>query len=246
MSATDENLVIPDRCLVAFVDDTGHEALVKGQPVYGLGGCAAMGRDLDRIITKPWRAVRQLVTSSPDTQLHASEFPDSKENIAAVSEFFHKQPFYRFGAIFTVDTKLDGRLSLLRAMKCVLEKRIADIVQRTLCKETKVIFESSDRADKLIKDAFRDFEVYRGWKHIPSECYFMPKSAGSAALEVADFVIHSIGRQARHNLKQRGDFVPDFRAVFHAVDRKLASFIEVTSVTVESQATAVGPSNSLD
>ena len=30
------NLVLPDSCLAVFVDDTGHEALVEGQPVYGL------------------------------------------------------------------------------------------------------------------------------------------------------------------------------------------------------------------
>jgi hypothetical protein len=28
-----ENLILPDRCLAVFVDDTGHEALVPGQPV---------------------------------------------------------------------------------------------------------------------------------------------------------------------------------------------------------------------
>jgi hypothetical protein len=32
------SLALPDGSLVVFVDDTGHEALVPGQPVYGLGG----------------------------------------------------------------------------------------------------------------------------------------------------------------------------------------------------------------
>jgi hypothetical protein len=243
MSATDrgENLVIPDRCLVAFVDDTGHEALVKGQPFYGLGGCAVMGRDLNRLITQPWRAVRQYVTGSPDAQLHASEFPGTEENIAAVSEFFRKQSFFRFGAIFTADTELDDKLSVLRAMKVALQGRISEIVRRTLCKEVKVIFEASDRADDLIKEAFQDFEVHRGWKHIPSECYFMPKAAGSEALEVADFVVHTIGRQVRRRLKERGSFVPDFRAIFHAVDRNLTSFIDVASVVVNDGRTPPTP-----
>lgn len=47
-----EQLILQDRCLAVFVDDTGHEALVKDHPVYGLGGCAAMGRDIDRIIAQ--------------------------------------------------------------------------------------------------------------------------------------------------------------------------------------------------
>jgi hypothetical protein len=49
------------------------------------------------------------------------------------------------------------------------------------------------------------------------ECYFMPKAVGEPALEVADFVMHAIGRQARHNLTRRGNFLRDFCAVFHAV-----------------------------
>jgi len=87
----------------------------------------------------------------------------------------------RLGAIITVETKLAGELSLLRTMRYVLEKRINEIVQRALCKEVKVIFESSERADKLIQEAFRDLELHRGSKLIPSECYFMPKSAAEPA-----------------------------------------------------------------
>jgi hypothetical protein len=67
-------LILPEKSFVVFVDDTGHEALVPGHPVYGLGGCAAMDKDLDRIIRQPWREVRRKVTGSPDTPLHANTF----------------------------------------------------------------------------------------------------------------------------------------------------------------------------
>ena len=99
-------------------------------------------------------------------------------------------------------------------MKGVLQKRINDIVQMTLCKEVKVIFETSERTDRLIHEAFQDFEVHRGEKHIPSECYFMPKSAAAPAMEVADFIMQAVGGQMRQNLRQRGSFHQDFRAVF--------------------------------
>ena len=68
-------LSLPDDCLVVFVDDTGHEALLKDHAVYDLGGCAALARDLDRIIRDPWREIRRLVTGSEDTPLHANTFP---------------------------------------------------------------------------------------------------------------------------------------------------------------------------
>ena len=55
-------LVLRDRCLAVFVDDTGHEALVREQPVYGLGGCAALGRDIERLIHQPWKELRRRVS----------------------------------------------------------------------------------------------------------------------------------------------------------------------------------------
>jgi len=118
----------------------------------------------------------------------------------------------------------------MQAMKEILEQRIGDIVQRVLCTEVKVIFESSERANRIIEQTFEYFELFRGSKHIPSELYFLRKSAAEPALEVADFVMHAIGRQARHSLKQPGSFVPDFCAVFHGVDRKLTSFIQVAAI----------------
>ena len=230
-----ESLDLPDHCLAVFVDDTGHEALVRGHPVYGLGGCAVLGRELVRLIWKPWKEIRKRVTGSPDTPLHASEFPKiaKPSDIQAVAEFFRVQPFARFGAIITAETKLADDLTLMETMKGVLEGRINEIVQWYLCRDVKIIFEASERADKLIETTFQNFEFRRGWKQICSECYFMPKAAAEPALEVADFVMHAVGRQARKNLQNPGkiQFVPDFKAVFHDVDRKLVSFIQVASVT---------------
>jgi hypothetical protein len=232
-SSSAENLHLPDRCLAVFVDDTGHEALARGHLVFGLGGCAVLGRDLVRLIWQPWKAIRKRVTGSPDTPLHASEFAKiaRTSDIEAVAEFFRVQAFARFGAIISVNTKLEDELTLMQTMKAVIQQRVNDIMQPTLCRDVKIIFESSERANMLIQETFQDFELRRGWKHIPSECYFLPKAAAEPALEVADFVMHAVGRQARRNLTNRGSFVPDFKAVFHAVHPTLVSFMEVESVT---------------
>jgi hypothetical protein len=82
------NLILPEGCLVVFVDDTGHETLVRGHPVYGLGGCAVMSENLDRIIRYPWREVRKQVTGLPDAPLHANTFSGvaRREDIEAVAE----------------------------------------------------------------------------------------------------------------------------------------------------------------
>jgi len=115
-------------------------------------------------------------------------------------------------------------------MKGVLEKRIEEIVQLTLCKEIVIVFESSERMNDRIESTFQSFDFRRGEKQIPTECGFMPKAVGEPALEVADFVMHAIGRQARHNLTKQGSFLADFCAVFHAVDPKFTSFMEVDAV----------------
>jgi hypothetical protein len=67
-------LTIADQSLVVFVDDTGHEALMQGHPVHGLGGCAIMASDLDSVIRHPCHEVRRKVTGSADTSLHAAAF----------------------------------------------------------------------------------------------------------------------------------------------------------------------------
>jgi hypothetical protein len=240
---TDETqLILPPECLVAFVDDTGHEALVPGHPVYGLGGCAVMEHDLERVIRQPWREVRRAVTGSPDTPLHASTFSQSasRQDIEAVAEFFCRQPFARLGAIISISTTLLQELGPVRTIAKTLQNRVVEIAQWTRFSNLKIIFESSDRADPLIKDAFRDFGLEEDGKPISVDCYFMPKSAGEPALEVADFIMHAVGRQARKNLKQCDGFLLDFQAVFHSVDRKLASFIEVNSVSKHEPSAASG------
>ena len=217
---------IGDRCLAVFVDDTGHEDL-KGQPVYALGGCAVLGRDLERIINKPWREVRERVTGSPTTQLHASSLVLQPAHIDAIANFFQVNRFLRFAAVFTKETRLVDEFSRMRTMKAALQNRINTIVGTTLCKQVVVIFEASQRTDKLIQDAFQDLEITRGSKSIPSKCCFMPKSAAEPALEIADFVMHAVGGQARQNRKQRGIFRADFCAVFHSVEPQFTSYTEI-------------------
>ena len=171
-------LEIGGRCLAVFVDETGHEEL-KGQPVYGLGGCAALGRDIERLLDTSWREVRRRVAGSPNAQLRANGLRPKPGDVEAIEAFFRTHHFWRLGAVITRTTKLPDELSRVRMMKGVLQNRVKEIVGRSLCKEVAVIFESSQRTDRLIEEAFQDFEVARGSKRIPSTCYFMPKSAAA-------------------------------------------------------------------
>jgi hypothetical protein len=92
--------------------------------------------------------------------------------------------------------------------------------------------------DRLIEAAFQGFGLEEDGRPIPVECCFMRKEHGEPTLEVADFSMHAVGRQARKNLNERGVFVPDFECVFHSVDRRLTSFMEIASVTPTDPAKA--------
>jgi hypothetical protein len=178
-------LTLADDCLVVFIDDTGHEALVKGHPVYGLGGCAALVRDLNRIIRSPWREVRRQVTGSPDTPLHANSFVGfaTDQNIGTVADFFHTQPFARLGAIISFKTKLADQLGAVPTIAKVLQERIREIASRTAFRSIAVIFESSERADRLVEQAFQGFRLQEDGKPLPVECYFMRRSTANRRLK---------------------------------------------------------------
>ena len=222
-------LTLPESSLVVFVDDTGHERLVKGHNVYGLGGCAVMANDLDRVVRQPWHAVRRRVTGSADTALHAASFARTatQEQIEAVAEFFRTQPFARIGTTVSVKSRLTGDLGPIDVIAGVFKNRIVDIAKWTRFTEVHVVFESSDRADRHIEAAFGEFRIEENVTAIPVECYFMPKAAHDPALEVADFVMHAVGRQARRKIDGKSGFAPDFAAVFHGQDAKRVSYMDV-------------------
>ena len=223
-------LELRENTLVVCVDGSGHEALVEGHPVYGLGGCVALARDFDRLIRHPWHEVRRQIVGSPDAPLHAASFSrqPSEREITVLSEFFRKQGFARIGATVSRATQRGG-LSPVQIIAGVLKNRIVDIARWTSFTEVSVIFESG-RADRLIEEAFGDFRLEENGRNIPVECYFMPKSAGDASLEVADFIMHAVGRQARRRIEGRDGFAPDFAAVFHGQDPKQVSYMEVAEV----------------
>jgi hypothetical protein len=123
-----------------------------------------------------------------------------------------------------------GDLGPVNAIAGVLKNRIVDIARWTRFSEVNVIFEASERADRHIEAAFQDFRLKEGGAQIPVECYFMPKAAHDPALEVADFIMHAVGRQARRRIEGKEGCAPDFAAVFHGQDSKRVSFMDVSEV----------------
>jgi hypothetical protein len=239
----DQNFSYDLDCLLMFVDDTGHERL-KGHPMYGLGGCAVLGRDYQRVIVEPWLRRRAGTTGSAETPLHAADFGRiaSKANMAAMNRFFRTQPFFRFAALGTLATKHPRDRELMAWVIDVLkQRRLLEIVNRTPARSVALIFETSQRSDKLLMEYFGQLHLSEDGKEIPVHQFLMPKDASEPGLEVADFVINPAGRYARHRFFGNAGFPPDFEAVFHKCDRVLTSFICVENVELSDPSETVSP-----
>jgi hypothetical protein len=220
--------------LVVFIDDTGNQSLPEQDPIYGLGGCAILGRDYIQQIYDPWREVRRKVTGCPDTPLHAADFSKfARENsqcYEVVNEFFQGS-FYRFGASYTKKTEFLDGISNWHAMHLVIKARILDIIENIFCDHILLIFESSEKDNKNIATAFENIMISKDNSEIKISLYFMDKSKNEPGLEVADFVVNPIYSYIKKSLNNHNSESPDFNAVFRSVDREYVSFIDVTSIS---------------
>jgi hypothetical protein len=111
-----------------------------------------------------------------------------------------------------------------------LRKRWEELTPRVRPTPTEVafIFEASERGDALVKRYFSDIVVTIAGARVPIQG-IMPKWAGDEALEVADFIVHAAGTQARNWDTGGKRFRRDFEAVFQA-NALWSSFNAIESV----------------
>jgi hypothetical protein len=228
------NLILPPYAACVFVDDTGHEDLA-GTSFYGLGACAVLGCEYDRLIRAPWSHVRNVVNGDPAAPLHASDLTGraTPEQLHHIAQFFREQPFGWLGATGTSTTILPDGEPLMRFVVEILKPRIVDVLKWMPFTSIIIVFEDNPRANRLIEQYFGNVQFQADGKAIPAEFYFMPKSSGDPALEVADFIANAIGNQARFKqVDKMPGFRKDFQAVFHDIDPKLASFMGIEKVEI--------------
>jgi hypothetical protein len=227
----------PD-CLLSFinevVDPTYRDPV---NPVFGLGGCAVMAGDLDRLIRQPWDAVRLVVGRSATAKLHAARcerrMTPAKEK--AIRTFFIEQPFRRLAYLSSNRTQhiQEGQLDdmVVRSTAAVLLKRVIEVAKWTPFSSLAVIFEHSKHLTPRLESALADLHLAENGRVIPHEYYVMAKSAGEPGLEVADFMMHTIAGYCRSGRDPQGKFAARFSAIFGTADDRLSSFIEGDSVT---------------
>lgn len=218
---TDETLVPTPTTLLAFIDETGNEDYSDPKnPTFGRGGCAVMGRDYRSLIKKPWRKLKRERMGGANKPFHATEFEQSRPTKAQISGIngFLKKPFWRFAAMSDSRTELPKGIDGHRAISLVtinfIRRLVATYEDVT---DVALVFEASGRGDKLVE---RDFDlanmnlVNGAGKLLEVEGCFTEKKHLEPGLEVADLIVHTAGRQRRHQIAGKQGAVKDFEQTY--------------------------------
>lgn len=227
------NLILADDVFVVALDDTGHEELHNANgECFGIGGCAFMVSDYQRLVEAPWNSMLQQFFPNISRPVHAVEhFRNlTKEQMSALTHFFTKFEFFRLAVTVSIKTINSTDVSYIEIVGASILQRIAEIAAHASFSRVFILFEASERIDKNVMQALSGKKLSSGDRDFPVELGIIPKSACAAALEVADVIAHTAGGQTRHRNGSDSPLVrKDFKDIFQTVDRRLVSFMEITS-----------------
>jgi hypothetical protein len=224
-----EELIPANDCLLVFVDETGHETFAGDQPYYGLGGCAVMIAAYEPLKAR-WKDLRRLINGREDIPLHAANLKFDPAHLAALVEFFQTPAFFRLAVTTTETMEYPSYLHSVQPVMELLKKYVISIISVTPCQSVALIFEQSQRGDRLLQQYFGTLEVQEDGKPIPVEYCICPKSSAEPGLEIADFIVNAAGSETRRRARTVPGFSKDFEAVFHSVPSTLHRFCMIERV----------------
>jgi hypothetical protein len=223
-------------CLMVFIDETGNDALSdKRYPIFGLGGCAVLVSDYEKLISIPWNNLKNDYFKGADKPLHASELKSpTPEQLQALNDFFKNNGFARVAGIVCKNTIIDNNIGIYEIAARFLLERITDIRMGEIT-SVALIIEESSRDYKLTKKYFAKYKIKTEKGEMPTHYFLLGKSLNLPGLEVADFIIHTAGAQVRNrfiNKSEKGR--KDFEIIFKNVDKKLTGFGAINSAKKSS------------
>ncbi len=232
-------LRLGENTLLIAIDDTGHEEFQDpNHKVFGLGGCAVLVKDYPRLIEQPWNYMCDRFFPEEKRPLHATDIKFSTEQIEAVNHFFTNFQFFRIAAVSShraVNSTDEDYINILGA---ALLKGICDVAKWASFDRLVILFESSDRIEDRVLSSLSNKSIKSKVNKdmdIKVELAVVPKSLSMPAMEVADFIIHTVGAQTRNRNNGVKKVRPDFEVIFRNVDKRLTSFMEVTNTGYASK-----------
>jgi hypothetical protein len=243
-----EHLVIPADTLVFYVDDSGDESLGNAaHPIFAFGGVACVTKFHAAIDTE-WRTMKATTFPQVKGPLHAKthlreRLPEIKR-LSVLAAAGHSA-LARFGAIVTSSSRVPRDKMMMTACGC-LANRFAAIAEGMIARgywnppgRILAIFEHSARLAPHLEAHFTDLAVHVGEEKIPVEGCFLPKSVANPFLEMADFVVSTVGRNVKFQLANgRESCTPNFDTLFRRFGPPLADYIEVEELVASMNAAA--------
>jgi hypothetical protein len=238
MQLPQDEVSISNKSLLVFIDDTGHETFAGNQDYYGLGGCVILGAAYE-CLKRRWGEVRQRLTGSPDTPLHASDMQlRTSASFAVLRSFFLDRSFARMAVTSTAHTRLPANMLAAVPVFAKLQEYLAEAAACIPCDEVVIIVEASQRADPLLREHFSKL-LPVGSVAVPTRHWFMPKAAKEPGLEVADFIVSAAKSETRRYMKDATEFAPDFADVFRQTPLADRWFSIVTAGQSDAEGVAI-------
>ena len=234
--------LLPDTCLLVFLDETGEESLSDpNYPLFGIGGCVVTVRQYLELVDLPWKYMKDQWFGGADKIFHATDYSGGKgtpEQYGALVHYFTRFPIGRIAAVMT---KLAVRMIEAETYQLVaasLFERLRHVAKMFEFTEVAIIIESSSHyneyANRYLLAGMEDLRVFVGSvEHtMPLKKFAIAKSSGESGLQIADAIINAAGGQAR--ARWQGSIKPknkDFQVVFgDSIDARWASYYEITGV----------------
>ncbi len=227
--------------LLIFLDETGEESFNDPKaPFFGFGGIVIPCRDYFTQVEIPWHKLKTVNFEGPDNPLHASDLGHpSKEVVDAFNEFFDNYEFGRIAVTSSDRTIIEIQESIEAIIAALLWDRVKEVQSKmgwNNISDILVLIEENQRLLPALRQEFISKKLYnQNQEEIKVEYNTILKDPYFAGLEVADFVIHTAGRQARimrnHLFDENvSESKPDFRQMFEGKSGKRSSYLSLSRI----------------
>ncbi len=223
---------LPETTFVVAIDDTGHEEFKDpNYQVFGIGGCAFLVKDYERLIEKPWNYMCHHFFPSINRPMHAAELRSlSQKQLGAFKHFFENFQFFRLAVTASVKSRKDIENGFIEIVGATLLQRICDAGRWAEFDRILILFEESERVEMKVLQSLSGKKIKQNLREIEIQLGLIPKSSSVPAMEVADVIIHTAGAQTRIRISGKQEVRKDFEIIFRNVDNRFVSFSEITSV----------------
>ncbi|MCB8925362.1 MAG: DUF3800 domain-containing protein [Ardenticatenaceae bacterium] len=213
---------VADSTLLVFIDETGAPSRSDpNAPIFGVGGLIVEGNKYFDEVEIPWHNMKNRYFSGFKTPLHAADIRQpTKKQIKALNQFFLSHDFGRFANTCVDKTVNNSGHNIEHILMTLLWDRIREVANKMRWVDIFIIFEENHHLIPSFKQEFMSkTPKTKSGQSIKVTYYTHLKDPVFAGMEVADFIIHTAGREARLLRDQLfektvSESQPDFKNVF--------------------------------